>query len=198
MLELRSSAPLPWIMTRAGHILAALGCGALLFTVETGVAPARAAPPERPNIILLFADDISARELPIYGSSVWSPPKGGNTSDPRYRAKTPVLDQLAREGCWITTAWAATVCSPSRAMMMTGRYAHLHKWWDNKDKGVYRAPNGKLSTWPLYESSPLQLGHIAQKAGYGTFCGTASANGGTSLPRPKTSSASRKSRIGRA
>ncbi len=130
-------------------------------------APAHAA--EKPNIILVFADDISARELPVYGSSVWTDPWRKDTSDPQYRAKTPVLDQLASDGCWITTPWAATVCSPSRAMMMTGRYAHLHKWWDNKLKGNHKDSTGKLTTWPLYESSPLHLGHVAQNAGYATF-----------------------------
>lgn len=111
---------------------------------------------DRPNIVLIFADDISARELPIYKSSVWSPPTGGDTSDPAFQAQTPVLDRMAQEGCWIKTAWAAVVCSPSRAMMMTGRYAHLHKWWSNKDKGKYVGENGKLTTWPLYASSPIQ------------------------------------------
>lgn len=124
---------------------------------------------EKMNVIVYFADDISAREFPIYGSSVWSKPAGGDSSDPACRAFTPVMDRLAREGCWFETAWAATVCSPSRAMMMTGRYAHLHKWWDNKDKGDYRDKSGKRTTWPLYESSPLQLGHLARQAGYGTF-----------------------------
>ena len=126
-------------------------------------------PDDRPNIIIVFSDDISARELPIYGSSVWSPPLRGNTSDPQYRAATPVLDQLAKEGCWIKTAWASVVCSPSRAMMMTGRYAHLHKWWGNKSKGKYIGENGKASTWPLYLSSPHQIGQIAQQAGYKTY-----------------------------
>jgi len=46
---------------------------------------------EKPNIILIYADDISARELPMYGSSVWSKPERGDTSDPAHRAKTPVL-----------------------------------------------------------------------------------------------------------
>lgn len=124
---------------------------------------------DRPNIILVYADDISARELPVYGSSVWSPPLRGDTSDPAYRANTPVLDQLAEDGCWITTAWAATVCNPSRAMMLSGRYAHLHKWWNNKDKGAAFNAQGKLTTWPVYESSPLLIGHVAQQAGYGTF-----------------------------
>ncbi|CAM3334983.1 sulfatase-like hydrolase/transferase [Zobellia roscoffensis] len=121
---------------------------------------------EKPNIILLYADDISARELPIYGSTVWSPPKGGNTSNMQYRAETPILNELAEEGCYIKTAWAATVCGPSRAMMMTGRYAHLHKWWHNKDKG--KAPNGK-GVWNLYDSSPHSIANVAKAGGYATF-----------------------------
>lgn len=59
---------------------------------------------EKPNIIVYFADDISARELPIYGSSVWTDPLRENTSDSEFRAKTPVLDKLAMQGCWIKTA----------------------------------------------------------------------------------------------
>jgi arylsulfatase A-like enzyme len=126
---------------------------------------------KKPNIILLYADDISARELPIYGSDTWSLPKGGklkggDTQDLQYRAQTPNLDRLAKEGCYVKTTWAATVCSPSRAMMMTGRYAHLHKWWHNKDKG--KAPKGKGS-WNLYESSPHSIAHVAKAGGYATF-----------------------------
>ncbi len=134
----------------------------LFFVVAASAA-------EKPNIILLFADDISARELPLYGSSVWSPPEGGDTSDMKYRAKTPVLNRLAEEGCWVTTTWATTVCSPSRAMMMTGRYAHRHKWWTNGDIGEVQRRDGVYEKWPLYESSPLQIGHIARQAGYGTY-----------------------------
>ena len=131
--------------------------------------PAIARAVDRPNIVILFADDISARELPLYESSVWSKPTKGDTSDPKFRAETPVLDQLASDGCWIKTAWASVVCSPSRAMMITGRYAHLHKWWGNKSKGTYIDEAGKETTWPLYLSSPRQIGHIAQQAGYGTY-----------------------------
>jgi arylsulfatase A-like enzyme len=124
---------------------------------------------EQPNIVIVFADDISARELPVYNASVWSPPSGGDTSAAEFRAQTPVLDRLAREGCWFQTAWASVVCSPSRAMMMTGRYAHLHKWWGNKSKGTYRDEAGRDSTWPLYLSSPRQIGHVARQAGYATY-----------------------------
>ena len=144
-------------MNRIPALITAIG-------VATGVLAL-----EKPNIIVYFADDISARELPVYGSTVWTDPWRNDTSDPQYRAKTPVLDRLAEEGCWIKTAWAATVCNPSRAMMMSGRYAYLTKWWNNKDKGFGPDENGKMGTWPLYESSPLLIGHVAGKAGYATF-----------------------------
>ena len=141
-------------------------CATLLMVlIATGIAGAL----QKPNIIILYADDISARELPVYGSSVWSKPTRGDTSDPAHLAKTPVLDKMAKEGCWIKTAWVACVCNPSRAMMMSGRYAHIHKWWNNKDKGLGYDEHGKLGTWPVYQSSPLLIGHIAQNAGYGTY-----------------------------
>lgn len=123
----------------------------------------------RPNIILIFADDISARELPLYGSNVWTSPNRADTTDPKFRASTPAIDQLAKQGCWIKTAWAATVCRPSRAMLMTGRYAHIQKWWNNGDVGVSQDSGGKLTAWPVYQSSPLLLGKVASDAGYGTF-----------------------------
>lgn len=124
---------------------------------------------DRPNIILVYTDDISARELPIYGSNVWSKPTKGDTSDKQFLAKTPVLDQMARKGCWVKTAWASVVCSPSRAMMMTGRYAHRHKWWANSYRGRYIDESGKAVAWPFYKSCPQLIGHFAQQGGYGTY-----------------------------
>lgn len=130
-----------------------------IFTCVSAVAV------ERPNVVLLFADDISAREIPAYGSSVWADPVGKNTSDPACRAKTPVLDRLAEEGCWVRNAWAATSCMPSRAMMMTGRYAHRQKWWENGDLGTIDTPAGKRA-WSIVESSPILIGHVARWGGY--------------------------------
>ncbi|SDX89574.1 Arylsulfatase A [Lutibacter oricola] len=123
---------------------------------------------QKPNIVVVFADDISAREFPIYNSTVWNADFKGESTDLKMRAKTPVLSRLAEEGVFIKTAWAATICSPSRAMMMTGRYADKHKWWHNGDLGMSISKEGKRRPWPLYESSTL-IGHIAQKAGYATM-----------------------------
>ncbi|MGJ8691622.1 MAG: sulfatase-like hydrolase/transferase [Thalassotalea sp.] len=129
----------------------------------------------KPNVIVIYSDDISAREFPSYGSSEWSGEKGKSGSDVKYRAVTPVLDKIASEGVQIENAWAATICSPSRAMMMTGRFAHLHKWWHNGDYGkIYdentlQGKKNKGSSVHLYQSSPLLIGHIAKQAGYATM-----------------------------
>ncbi|QBG48816.1 sulfatase [Verrucomicrobia bacterium S94] len=145
----------------------------LTFCIFAGLNPAVGNPKpaaQKPNIIIYFADDISAREFPVYGSSVWSSPKAKNTSDPKYRAQTPVLERLAEEGVTVKTAWGATICSPSRAMMMTGRYAHLHKWWHNGDFGRWINPDtNRKEVIPLYITCPIMMGDLARQAGYGTY-----------------------------
>ncbi|ADE53525.1 sulfatase-like hydrolase/transferase [Coraliomargarita akajimensis] len=124
---------------------------------------------DRPNIVLYFADDISAREFPIYGTPEWSRPERGDSSDPAHRAKTPVMDRLANEGCWITTAWAATLCKPSRAMILTGRYAHRQAWWSNNDIKRVTNTQGWKDAWHIYDSSPILLSHLARDRGYATY-----------------------------
>lgn len=135
---------------------------AVLTTVMLTIFCSQSFARNPPNIILVYSDDISARELSMYGSSRWSGKNGQSISNRNRLAKTPVLDKLAREGVMIQTAWASTICSPSRAMMMTGRYAHLHQWWDNGDYG--RDANGRVI--PLYRTSPRLIGHIARQGGY--------------------------------
>lgn len=57
---------------------------------------------EKPNIIVYFTDDISAREFPIYGSNVWIDPVINDTSNPAYSAHTPVSmgrDVLFAQSC---------------------------------------------------------------------------------------------------
>ncbi len=62
---------------------------------------------ERPNIIVIMADDLGMMDLHCYGNE---------------GLDTPALDQLAREGMRFTDAYAAApVCSPTRAAMMTGQ-----------------------------------------------------------------------------
>lgn len=61
---------------------------------------------ERPNIILINIDDLGYADIGPFGGKV----------------PTPNLDRMAQEGMKLTSHYAAPVCSPSRAAMMTGCY----------------------------------------------------------------------------
>lgn len=69
--------------------------------------PARPAAARLPNIVLIYADDLGFGDLGCYGS----------------RIRTPNLDAMAREGVLFRQfCSASSVCSPSRAALLTGRY----------------------------------------------------------------------------
>jgi arylsulfatase A-like enzyme len=69
--------------------------------------PAAFAAP-KPNLVIIFADDLGYGDLGCYGSPV---------------IRTPHLDRMAAEGLRFTDFYsAAEVCSPSRAALLTGRY----------------------------------------------------------------------------
>ncbi|WP_395805229.1 sulfatase [Daejeonella sp.] len=85
--------------------------------------------------------------------------------------KTPNLDRIANEGAHFQNAFVSTaLCSPSRASILTGQYAHTHTVVDNQ------APAPK---------SLLYFPEYLQKAGYQTsFFGKWHMGGGESDPRP--------------
>ncbi len=64
--------------------------------------------PSKPNIIFILADDLGVGNLSCYGADNF---------------KTPNIDQLARGGIRFTHAYTAPLCGPSRALILTGRYA---------------------------------------------------------------------------
>ena len=87
----------------------------LLPSGPAGAAsPARPSAAERPNIIVIIADDLGIPDLGTYGLSKEAVP-------------TPNLDRLARRGVTFTRGYAtASVCSPSRAALLTGQYQQRH------------------------------------------------------------------------
>jgi arylsulfatase A-like enzyme len=89
-------------VTRREFIGAALGAAAL--------SGAGAAATVRPNVLFILADDLGYGDLSCYGR-------------PDY--KTPVLDNLAKQGMKFTDNYAsAPVCTPTRTAYITGRYPH--------------------------------------------------------------------------
>jgi hypothetical protein len=103
---------------RIRNAIAALVCilfasGCVTREAKFGAAP-ETVPPRKPNIILIVADDLSQLDLSTYGRSPKSIP-------------TPNLDRLAKRGVTFKRGYStASVCSPSRAALMTGQYQQRH------------------------------------------------------------------------
>jgi arylsulfatase A len=70
------------------------------------VAPLSAATPAKPNFVVINIDDLGYREIGAWGSS----------------NRTPHLDRMTAEGRKLLSHYAAPVCSPSRASLLTGCY----------------------------------------------------------------------------
>jgi len=64
--------------------------------------------PEKPNFIFILADDMGYGDIGPFGSD---------------KNRTPNLDRMAKEGMKLTSFYAAPVCTPSRAQILTGCYA---------------------------------------------------------------------------
>lgn len=64
---------------------------------------------EKPNILLIMADDIGIEGLTCYGGTSY---------------QTPRLDALAEEGIRFTHAYSQPLCTPTRIQIMTGKYNH--------------------------------------------------------------------------
>jgi arylsulfatase A len=111
-----------------------------LLTLLT-LAFARAA--ERPNIIVIVADDLGYGDVSCYGGKV----------------PTPAIDRLAGEGVRFTGGYcSASTCTPTRFSLLTGTYA-----FRQKDTGI-APPNGPAIIKPGTETLPSLL----KRAGYAT------------------------------
>lgn len=127
-----------------------LGCSVAAVT-----PPASAA--EKPNIVLILADDLGWQECGFTGSDYH---------------ETPNLDRLARQGMVFTQAYAAAGnCAPSRACLISGQYTPRH--------GVYavgstdRGPVERMRLMPIKNRSGLAAGEFTlpkalKSAGYAT------------------------------
>lgn len=125
----RLVGPAPGLRIPVLLVLCALACGCGQEPASTG-----------PNIILILTDDHRHDAMGCAGD---------------VRLETPRMDRLAAEGLRFTNAFVTTsLCSPSRASILTGTYAHIHGVIANE----YRDPDPSLPMFP----------ELLQEAGYET------------------------------
>lgn len=98
---------------------------------------------KKPNIIIIYADDLGYGDLSCYGAGA---------------VQTPHIDSLAAEGLRFTNAYAeASTCTPSRYAMLTGRYAF-------RNEAAILPGDAPL----IIEPSRETLASMLKKAGYAT------------------------------
>ncbi len=101
-------------------------CLMLILFVLSFVASSFADAEQPPNIILILADDLGAKELSCYGSR---------------QHKTPNLDRLASEGTRFETFYAMPLCTPTRVALMTGQYGFHNGFLGMQDPAFKPLPD---------------------------------------------------------
>jgi arylsulfatase A len=118
---------------------------ATTLTLTLGVSFAFSESASKPNMILINIDDLGYADIG---------PFGGKT-------QTPHLDRMAKEGMKLTSHYAAPVCSPSRAAMMTGCYPKRAL----PIPGVL-FPSAKVGLNP----NEVTIAEVLKPVGYATAC----------------------------
>lgn len=95
---------------------------------------------KRPNIIFIMSDDHAEKAISCYDSSL---------------IKTPNIDRIAEEGIRFTNSFVTnSICAPSRATLLTGKYSNKNGLRDNRD---------------LFDGTQQTFPKLLQNAGYQTF-----------------------------
>jgi arylsulfatase A-like enzyme len=98
----------------------------------------------KPNILLIMSDDHAEQAIQCYGNSL---------------IETPNIDRIAQEGVRFTNSFVTnSICAPSRAVMLTGKYSHLNGLRDNRDEF-----DGTQVTFPkLLQNSGYRTGIVGK------------------------------------
>jgi arylsulfatase A len=119
-----------------------------LFLIVTGYSQNNKIQNSKPNIIIIFADDLGYGDLSCYGHPT---------------IVTPNLDKMATEGQkWTNFYVAASVCTPSRAGLMTGRYPIRSGMCSDRSRVLFPDSTGGLP------ASEVTIAEQLKKAGYAT------------------------------
>lgn len=125
-----------------------LRCLSMVCLVAVGLAARDVLAAERPNIVVILADDLGYGDVRCYNQES--------------KVATPNLDRLASDGLRFTDAHSpSTVCTPTRYGLLTGRMP-----FRNGRRGVFDGAGGPC----LIEESRLTLPGMLKRAGYRTAC----------------------------
>jgi len=117
-----------------------------LLCLLCAILPTLAA--QKPNIVLILADDLGYETLNCNGGTSY---------------KTPNIDVLAKSGIRFTGCYATPLCSPSRVELMTGRYGFRTSWINLIGRGQEEEVNDYFN--PKKE---ITFGRVLKDAGYAT------------------------------
>ena len=125
-------------------ILSLLALLPVLFCVATCGSAERP-----PNVVVLLADDLGWKDIGCYGGPV----------------QTPALDKLASEGMRFTHFYSgAAVCSPSRAVLLTGRNnlrASIYSWINDQDQRSH-LPVNETTLAEVLKSNGFETAHFGK------------------------------------
>src|SRR5260370_14781955 len=108
--------------------------------------PVSAAAAVQPNILSIFSDDPAYQAISAYG-------------DPRKLNQTPNIDRLAREGMIFNRALVPnSICWPSRACELTGKYSHLNCFYDNNRSLFDASPQTQPNIFNYAAHQPCTIG----------------------------------------
>ena len=124
-----------------------VACSLVLLVTALASSLQGAEKAQRPNIIVILADDMGYSDIGCYGGEI----------------KTPVLDSLAAGGLRFTQFYNTARCCPTRASLMTGLYSHQAgvglMMNDSKLEGYRGQLNRKCMT----------MAEVLKGAGYSTY-----------------------------
>ncbi len=129
----------------------------LVLLLGSGLAFGQERAPERPNFVIIFIDDLGYADISAFGQT---------------RYQTPNLDRMAREGRRFTSFYvAASVCTPSRAGLMTGAYpARVDMLTNDLEMDVMN----NIVLWPGdrkgLNPEEVTIAEMLKERGYATTC----------------------------
>ncbi|MDZ7616681.1 MAG: sulfatase [Patescibacteria group bacterium] len=154
-------------MVRVACLTVAVGM-AMGMAVGMAALPAVADEPP-PNIVVFLVDDMGVMDTSVpFLTDDEGRPKRHPLND-YYR--TPSMDRLARQGVRFSDFYAMSVCSPTRASIMTGQNAARHRTtnWINPDRDNAGPQGAPGWNWLGLKSGDVTLPVLLRAAGYRTI-----------------------------